>query len=217
MFIFRQYQVDEWGFNFHAWSDITNFHQLVWGKIKWQIEKSEANWIKCYFYCKRVFRFSKYQDMSARRMIDPSKLPPCGSSANQHTLRAYFQCMDWRNLDPFPSDPSSWGWKFESEMYSPIQSSKECAPVDLLQFVRCKCKTGCSSTLCSCKKHGLNCVFACKKCRGACENSEVWLKNEFCEKNTFFSAGTQCWRKLHGGASWETRRPSLGNCEYSFD
>ena len=103
--------------------------------------------------------------MSAHGTIDPSKLP----------LRAYFQCLVWKTLDPFPSDPCLWGWKLEDGLFTPIQSSNECAPADLLKFVRCKCKSGCTSNLCSCKKHGLTCVFACKNCRGDCENCEVCI------------------------------------------
>ena len=115
--------------------------------------------------------------MSARGTVDPSKLPPTESTAIQHIRRVHFQCCVWKSLSQFPCDPSLWGWKLESGVYSPIQTLSDCAPTDLLQFIRCKCKSGCTSNLCSCKKHGLKWVFACKNCRGCCENSEV---NEHC-------------------------------------
>ena len=111
--------------------------------------------------------------MSAKGMVDPSKLPPTESTACQHSLRVHFQCAVWKTLEHFPLDPKDFGWQIEEGKFTPIQSTKECAPSNLLQFIRCKCKSGCSSTLCSCKKHGLKCVFACKNCRGSCENSEV--------------------------------------------
>ena len=92
-------------------------------------------------------RFAKYQEMSAKGIVDPSKLPPTESSANEHTMRVYFQCLVWKTLSQFPADPSTWGWKIEDGVYVPVQSSMECAPSDLLQFIRCKCKSGCTSNL----------------------------------------------------------------------
>ena len=56
--------------------------------------------------------------------------------------------------------------------YLPIATDLEAAPKDLLNVVRCKCQTEtnkpCSSNLCSCRKHGLHCVSACKNCNGEC-------------------------------------------------
>ena len=43
------------------------------------------------------------------------------------------------------------------------------APSHLHQFVRCKCKAEnrrCSTSICSCRKHGLKCVSFCRTCRG---------------------------------------------------
>ena len=47
-----------------------------------------------------------------------------------------------------------------------------------LQFVRCKCRTEnrrCSTSICSCRKHGLKCVSSCGTCiRGkSCKNNDV--------------------------------------------
>ncbi|KAH3706159.1 hypothetical protein DPMN_065539 [Dreissena polymorpha] len=54
------------------------------------------------------------------------------------------------------------------------------APSELVAIIRWKCKTNCDtncdSKRCSCKKHGLECSIACKKCKGSsCSNS---LQNE---------------------------------------
>lgn len=53
----------------------------------------------------------------------------------------------------------------------------DAAPDSLLKFVCCKCKLSskhpCSTNICSCHKHGLKCVTACKDCHGeGCNNSE---------------------------------------------
>ena len=97
-------------------------------------------------------RFAKYQDMMAKGIVDPSKLPPTSSAANQHSLRVYYQCAVWRLLDTECLDPMEWGWQKAGVEYVPIKTLKECAPSEVLNFIRCKCKTSCTSKLCSFKK-----------------------------------------------------------------
>ena len=111
--------------------------------------------------------------MSVKGLVDPNKLSPTTSTAHSHIMRVYFQCLVWRSLDQCAADPTHWGWKLDDDIYSPVVTNSDCAPSDILQFIRCKCKAGCTTNLCSCKKHGLKCVFACKNCRGDCENGEV--------------------------------------------
>ena len=59
----------------------------------------------------------------------------------------------------------------------PIMADLDPAPSHLLQFVRCKCKAENrrrSTSICSCRKHGLKCVSSCGTCRGkSCENNDV--------------------------------------------
>ena len=127
----------------------------------------------------QLFRYLKYQDAAAKGLIDPSKLPPTEDSANLHLLRVFLQITIQKKLDQFCLDPCEWGWKKPNNIFEPIQTLLECAPMNLLKFVRCKCKTGCSSNLCSCKKHGLPCVPSCKNCHGDCFNSQV-CRNIIC-------------------------------------
>ena len=68
-----------------------------------------------------------------------------------------------------------WGWRIDGDNLVPIKTDLEPAPVELLQYIRCKCKTSsrntCGTRLCSCRRNGLNCVDACGNCRGQeCEN-----------------------------------------------
>ena len=60
----------------------------------------------------------------------------------------------------------------------PVTTDNPAAPDELLNVVCCKCKLSsqrpCTTKLCSCMKHGLSCVAACKHCNGEqCLNSEV--------------------------------------------
>ena len=111
--------------------------------------------------------------MLGKGVVDPNKLPPTSDAVHQHNRRVYLQTMVWRALDHTPLDPEQWGWKFSDQGYIPVQSTRDCAPSYLLNFICCKCKAGCGSRICSCRKHGLCCVGACSNCRGDCENSLV--------------------------------------------
>ena len=121
-------------------------------------------------------RYLKYQDSAAKGLIDPSKLPPSEDAAFLHCLRVFLQISICRELDQFTLDPCVWGWKFSNNLFEPVQTTVDCAPLNILEFVCCKCKTGCASNLCSCKKLGLLCVPTCKNCHGACQNSNVCMK-----------------------------------------
>ena len=73
--------------------------------------------------------------MSAKGVIEPSKLPPTESSSAEHSLRAHFQCLVWKTLMQMPKDPTHFGWKLEDGAYVPIASRLDCAPDDLLKFI----------------------------------------------------------------------------------
>ena len=123
-----------------------------------------------------ILTYNKYIDLAAQGVVDPSKLPPSESAAYLHGLRTILQVKVWKNLDTQSLDPCDYGWSLEDGIYAPIKNNDPCAPEDLLKVVRCKCKGGCRSANCSCKKHGLTCAAACKNCRGYCENSQVICK-----------------------------------------
>jgi hypothetical protein len=70
-----------------------------------------------------------------------------------------------------------WGWKIENDLYVAITTDLKPAPDDILNVISCKCRmlknNACSSQVCSCRKHGLKCVVACKHCCGkVCTNAE---------------------------------------------
>ena len=47
-----------------------------------------------------------------------------------------------RSLAVFCLDPCEWGWAMVNGVYEPVALSIECAPDQLLKFVRWKCKVG---------------------------------------------------------------------------
>jgi len=106
----------------------------------------------------------------------PERLPPTERAAFQHSLRVHLQVMTWKRLNVSQMEPCEWGWMVEKGRMTPFMTDIEPAPDDLLKYVRCKCKASsripCSTNLCSCQKSGLNCVTACRDCRGEeCQNA----------------------------------------------
>lgn len=54
---------------------------------------------------------------------------------------------------------------------APVTTTMDAAPEQLLHIISCKCKSGCATAGCSCKKAGLLCSAVCKHCVGtSCEN-----------------------------------------------
>ncbi|KAK3895578.1 hypothetical protein Pcinc_000716 [Petrolisthes cinctipes] len=99
--------------------------------------------------------------------IHPRNLPPTSSSTKFHSLRVYHQVQEWMG-NSLP--PEEWGWRIQDGHFIPIHSDQDPAPQFLLKLVRCKCKFGCSTMRCPCRRQGLDCTLACLECRGACAN-----------------------------------------------
>ena len=104
---------------------------------------------------------------TSKKEIQPKSLPPTSAAAKFHSQRVYHQVQAWKNVG---LDAEEWGWKIVDGQMIPVQTCEDVAPRELLEFVRCQCKTGCSTNHCSCKKTGISCTTACGECRGVCEN-----------------------------------------------
>ena len=103
----------------------------------------------------------------------PERLPPTEKAAVFHVLRSHHQAVVWTTLNANVLDPLQWGWQEVDGKLVPRKTDASAAPDELLNMVRCKCKGGCSSVLCSCRKHGLKCVSTCSHCNGVdCTNTE---------------------------------------------
>ena len=62
----------------------------------------------------------------------------------------------------------------------PVMTDLDDAPANVLQFVRCMCKSTdknpCGTKQCSCHKNGLRCLMACNACRGQpCNNTDMTM------------------------------------------
>lgn len=103
-------------------------------------------------------------------------LPPTMSSFEAHCKRAHFQAALWKAAgSPTTPDitPLDLGWEVCGSMLRPQHGSpgQLPAPDEVMNLIKCGCKAGCSSALCTCAKLSLTCTAVCK-CKGSffCKN-----------------------------------------------
>ena len=89
-----------------------------------------------------IFTLSRFCHKVATRTIfvHPEILPQTSSAATFYSNRVYFQIKQWKGILQQPED-----WR-------PVHES-------LLEFIRCKCKTDCSTHHCMCRS--LYCSSLC--------------------------------------------------------
>lgn len=76
-----------------------------------------------------------------------------------HSLHVYNQVQQWKG-------------QRERCWVCPCPNWLTTSTHELLQVIRCTCKTDCSSLRCTCKKHDVECSVACSNCKGSeCANS----------------------------------------------
>ena len=108
---------------------------------------------------------------SSATHVHPQTLPPTSGAATYHSMRVYLQVQEWKgSADGRLS--TEWGWQLCDEGFVPQQTALSPAPEKLLPIIRCSSMTDCSTLLCTCQKHNIECTPACGNCRGsACTNS----------------------------------------------
>ena len=108
---------------------------------------------------------------TSKSHIQPQTLPPTSAAAKFHSLRVYYQILQWKGTgDRFL--PKEWGWRESEKRLVPITTDLMPAPDDLLRIIRCNCQTDCGTMRCTCRKHAIRCSIVCGNCKGSgCMNS----------------------------------------------
>eukprot|EP00794_Sanderia_malayensis_P012433 gene12433-13718_t len=112
----------------------------------------------------QIFKTGKYSD---------DALPPNRDTLWKHIERANYQSAIWNNCLAaelqIPS-PVGNGWEILDGQLTIVWMTQPPAPDSLLDFVSCKCKTGCKSQKCSCLKADLQCteLCLCVSCQNCC-------------------------------------------------
>ena len=79
-----------------------------------------------------------YNRIIAKKKLSTSfqlaSLPPTSAAAEQHSYRVYLQVQEWLGNC---LDPTKWGWSMIEKSLKPIPTTKEVAPLKLLQLQGC--------------------------------------------------------------------------------
>eukprot|EP00794_Sanderia_malayensis_P001903 gene1903-2161_t len=99
-------------------------------------------------------------------------IPQTKDALHQHSLRAAYQAgyvwgQSCEKVQALP-DPTFWGWKKIEGKFSPRWTTIEEVSKVLRELKHYKCKKGCSSGRCLCKRADLPCTELCR-CIGECE------------------------------------------------
>lgn len=125
-------------------------------------QKDSLASIRYNILCKKVAR--------AKAFVTPERLPPTSAACKFHSLRTYYQVMEWMGHCG-EMEATEWGWR-EGQKHVPVMTDKNPAPDLLLQMIHCNCSGGCKTLRCTCRKHGLECTGACGHCQdGNCDNT----------------------------------------------
>ena len=121
----------------------------------------------------------------AKTFVHPEDLPPTSAAAKFHSYRAYHQVQCWIRFHGDSLFALDWGWVRQDGIFKPITTELPAAPPNVLQFVKCGCKTECSTLKCSCRKNGIECSAACSGCKGVnCTNSTKGIEEDSSEEET---------------------------------
>ena len=94
-----------------------------------------------------------------------------------HSLRVYYQILEWNFLHKDSSNANKLGWKLQDGILIPVLTDEAPAPDGLLYVIRCNCKVSskrpCGGSCCSYRRNGLHCVATYGDCRGTeCQNCD---------------------------------------------
>ena len=102
-------------------------------------------------------------------LVEPQSLPPTAAAVKYHSLRVYYQVMQWKGQ---VLKPEEWGWQITGGKCLPLETDLPAVPSELLDVICCNCKTECATRKCSCRKYCLQCSAACRECHSlSCTNS----------------------------------------------
>jgi len=125
-------------------------------------------------------RYAAYSKMilTTLNRLHPERLLPSERAACFHALHVHLQAVTGRTLGAYFADATLWGWRLDGKELVPVTTDQAIAPDDIMNIIRCSCKTDCSSLQCSCRKNNLKCVSACGNCHGIdCTNVEPLCYN----------------------------------------
>ena len=100
----------------------------------------------------------------SQKQSQGGNMPPTAAALRPAIRRCHYQCMEWfRDIEQHPNLPSplSYGWIMENKTYEPVLCDLPCAPEEVLDLVKCSCKSGRCVPPCKCASVHLPCTEMC--------------------------------------------------------
>jgi len=111
------------------------------------------------------------------RKTNVKQIPPTKAALEQHVKvkRAIYQGGHvWGQMlqtTPLLPSPTTWGWtKTKDGLYEPLWTTLPEASKACYELLSCRCKKGCTTQRCKCKKAELECTALCT-CEGECTSN----------------------------------------------
>ena len=154
-----------------AWKTFQEYHHLLKNLGKGELT-AETHQNAEKFICK-LYNLNDVSTTDEARVIlfnrsrSPESLPPTSDALHFHIQRAHYQGAIWRQAHvayPELPNPEVMGWKIEEATVQPVLMSLPPVPESCREVITCKCKTGCKTLHCKCKKSNLNCTRGCSCC-----------------------------------------------------
>lgn len=123
----------------------------------------------------------RYALFKSGKCSDDVLHPTCDSLV-KHIERENFQTASWSQClaaQVLLPSPVGNGWQLTNGELEIVWMTRPPAPDSLLEYVECKCKTGCKTQRSSCQKANLKCtdLCSCSDCHNAAvEDSEEMKK-----------------------------------------
>ena len=113
----------------------------------------------------------------SKQQVESEKLPPTPSALDFKIQRSDYISKIWTSADqprPILPSPEDFCWKLQDEMYEAIMTDQP-VPNAMVELSFCRCKTGCKTNRCKCRKNEMSCTEMCY-----CEDCENDDDNENC-------------------------------------
>lgn len=111
-----------------------------------------------------------------KKEAQSEKLPPTQGALHEAILRTHYQAIVWNNdtvSNPTLPSPERYGWKDDSDHWTPVMTTILPAPEAIIQLVKCGCsKERCATNRCQCRKADLPCTELC-----SCSDAEEMCQN----------------------------------------
>lgn len=151
-----------------AWKIFLDHHELLSsigeGVLTEQKKKAVEKFI-CLMYKVDIASVDKARVVLFSKAGKPEALPPTSDALYLHTLRAHYQTLVWKQAhrsEPLLPDPVTMGWnRTDDNKLRPVLMTKDPIPKACGEIISCSCRTGCTTSRCSCKKSSLFCTSVC--------------------------------------------------------